>query len=318
MEDNVEIIIDSTEGGQLLAEVVEETIEIIGETTDVIVHDAAIAVDDTVLKQTNTLIGWINSLCTLENVFRALSAIFVIFVIWLSYKIIYHAIKKIPKSKMKEQYKIVFFKIAKYTYFVVLVMYVLGLFGIKLTALLGAAGIAGVAIGFAAQTSMSNLISGIFVLTEQVVKIGDTITVGDTSGVVDSMDALSVKIHTFDNQLVRIPNSKIIDSNLINFSYYPVRRFTFPVSISYDTDMAFAVETIKKAPDLCPSVLKEPAPLVWYDGFGDSGINMTLAVYFNRDDLVKIKNEVPIAIKKVFDEAGITIPFNQLDVHMIN
>lgn len=296
----------------------EETVEVIEKATDAIVQNAAAVVDGTVLSHTNVVVNWIKSFCTVENFFKILGVLFVIFFIWLSYKIIRRAIKKIPEKKIQNQHKAVFLKIAKYLYFVVLVMYVLGLFGIKLSALLGAAGIAGVAIGFAAQTSMSNLISGIFVLTEQVVKIGDTITVGDTSGVVDSMDALSVKIHTFDNQLVRIPNSKIIDSNLINFSYHPVRRFTFPVSISYDTDMAFAVETIKKAPDLCPSVLKEPAPLVWYDGFGDSGINMTLAVYFNRNDLVKIKNEVPIAIKKVFDEAGITIPFNQLDVLIKN
>lgn len=298
--------------------VIEETIVVIEEIEHEIAEDATHAVNDTVLTQTNSLFSLIKSFCTLENLFRVLGAVFVIFMIWLAYKFVCHAIKKIPEKKIKEQYKVVFFKIARYAYYIVLVMYVLGLFGIKLSALLGAAGIAGVAIGFAAQTSMSNLISGIFVLTEQVVKIGDIITVGDTSGVVDSMDALSVKIHTFDNQLVRIPNSKIIDSNLVNFSYHPVRRLTFPVSISYDTDMTFAVETIKKAPDLCPSVLKAPEPLVWYDGFGESGINMTLAVYFMRDDLVKIKNEVPIAIKKVFDEAGITIPFNQLDVHMIN
>lgn len=296
----------------------EETVGVIGESTGVIVQGAVSAVDDTVFKHTNTFFNWVESFFTWENLFRALGAVFVIFVIWLAYRFICHAIKRIPEKKIKEQYRAVCFKIVHYTYYIVLVMYVLGLFGIKLSALLGAAGIAGVAIGFAAQTSMSNLISGVFVLTEQVIKPGDTISVGDTTGIVDSIDAISVKIHTFDNQLVRIPNSKIIDSNLVNFSYHPVRRFTFPVSISYDTDMAFAVETIKKAPDLCPSVLKEPAPLVWYDGFGDSGINMTLAVYFNRDDLVKIKNEVPIAIKKVFDEAGITIPFNQLDVLIKN
>ena len=118
--------------------------------------------------------------------------------------------------------------------------------------------------------------------------------------------------------MVRIPNSSIINSNFQNNSYFEIRRFSFELGIDYSTDMNAALEALSSVPELCPSVLKEPAPAVWYNGFGDSGINIVLAVWFNSSDLVKMKNEVYIAIKKVFDERKINIPFNRLDVSMVN
>ena len=193
-------------------------------------------------------------------------------------------------------------------------MYVLSLFGVKLSAIWGAAGIAGVAIGFAAQTSVSNLISGLFVLTEGALKVGDTIIVNGVTGVVDSINLISVRVHTLDNEMVRIPNSSIINTNLMNKSYHNKRRLTLSISISYDTDMKTALEALSKAPSLCPTVLDTPAPAVWFDGFADSGINMTVAVWFKPEDFLKTKNDLYIAMKQVFDEAGIEIPFNQLDV----
>lgn len=82
--------------------------------------------------------------------------------------------------------------------------------------------------------------------------------------------------------------------------------------------MTAVLDALSSVPALCASVLKDPEPAVWYNGFGESGINIVLAVWFNTSDLVKMKNEVYIAIKKVFDEKGINIPFNRLDVSMVN
>ena len=194
----------------------------------------------------------------------------------------------------------------------------LGLFGINLKAIWGAAGIAGVAIGFAAQTSVSNLISGLFVLTEGSIHVGDTIIVGDVTGIVDEVKLLSIRVHTLDNQMVRIPNSTIINSNLTNNSYHRKRRLTLKVGVDYSTDMKLALETLKKAPDLCPTVLKDPAPAVWFDGFDASSINIVVAVWFKPVDFLQTKNDLYIAIKQVLDEAGISIPFNQLDVKIKN
>ena len=272
------------------------------------------AVNETMVNQTSSFFKWIKSFLTWENLFKVIGAALIIFILWLVYKLILRILKKVPAEKTTPQRTMMVKKIVKYVFYVIVVMYVLSLFGVKLSAIWGAAGIAGVAIGFAAQTSVSNLISGLFVITEGALKVGDTIVVGDVTGIVDSINLISVRVHTFDNQMVRIPNSTIINSNLTNNSYHKVRRLTLSVDISYDTDMKKALETLSKAPELCPTILKDPAPAVWYDGFGDSGIHLVIAAWFKPANFIQTKNDLYIAIKQVFDEAGIEIPFNQLDV----
>ena len=281
------------------------------------ISDAAIsAAEETIITQTSTFIHWVKSLLTWENLFKVIGAVIILLAMWIVYKIILRSIKKVPLEKTNEHKQQIAVKFVKYIFYISVVVYVLGLFGVKLSAIWGAAGIAGVAIGFAAQTSVSNVISGLFVLTERSLKVGDTIIVNGITGVVDTISLLSVRVHTFDNQMVRIPNSTIINSNLTNNSYHDKRRITLGVSISYDADMKTALEVLGKAPALCPTVLEEPAPAVWFDGFGESGIDMTVAAWFKPENFLKTKNDLFIAIKKVLDEAQIEIPFNQLDVKM--
>lgn len=284
-----------------------ETINSIGEA-------ASQAADDVLWSKTTSLINWIKSFITWENLFKLLGTVFIIFVMWIVFRLIAKAIRRVPETKLPAQRTAVIIRFLKYIFYIIVVLYVLGLFGINLKAIWGAAGIAGVAIGFAAQTSVSNLISGLFVLTEGSIHVGDTIIVGDVTGVVDEVKLLSIRVHTFDNQMVRIPNSTIINSNLTNNSYHDKRRLTLNVGVDYSTDMKFALETLKKAPELCPTVLKDPAPAVWFDGFADSSINLVVAVWFKPADFLQTKNDLYIAIKKVLDEANISIPFNQLDV----
>lgn len=284
-----------------------ETINTIGEA-------ASQAADDVLWSKTTSLINWVKSFITWENLFKLLGTVFIIFVMWIVFRLIAKAIRRVPETKLPAQRTAVIIRFLKYIFYIIVVLYVLGLFGINLKAIWGAAGIAGVAIGFAAQTSVSNLISGLFVLTEGSIHVGDTIIVGDVTGVVDEVKLLSIRVHTFDNQMVRIPNSTIINSNLTNNSYHEKRRLTLNVGVDYSTDMKLALETLKKAPELCPTVLKDPAPAVWFDGFADSSINLVVAVWFKPEDFLQTKNDLYIAIKKVLDEANISIPFNQMDV----
>lgn len=279
------------------------------------ISDAAItAAEETIITQTSGFIHWCKSLLSWENLFKIIGAVILLFLMWIVYRIILRGVKKVPLEKTNQHKQMIAVKFVKYVFYASVVIYILGLFGVKLSAVWGAAGIAGVAIGFAAQTSVSNVISGLFVLTEGALKVGDTIIVNGITGVVDTISLLSVKVHTFDNQMVRIPNSSIINSNLTNNSYHDKRRITLGVSISYDADMRSALEALSKAPELCPTVLQEPAPAVWFDGFGDSGIDMTVAVWFKPENFLQTKNYLFIAIKKVLDDAKIEIPFNQLDV----
>lgn len=279
---------------------------------------AAFAANETVGQFSSKFMDFAKSLLTWTNVFRLIGALFMIIFMWIVFKLIKHFIKKISTGKIQPQTNLIISKVISYIFYVLVVMYILSLFGVKLGAIWGAAGIAGIAVGFAAQTSVSNLISGLFVLGEKTMKVGDFIEVGGVSGTVDSVGLLSVKIHTVNNQMIRIPNSSIINSNFQNNSFFSIRRFSFELSVDYSSDMTAVLDALSSVPALCASVLKDPAPAVWYNGFGESGINIVLAVWFNSSDLVKMKNEVYIAIKKVFDEKGINIPFNRLDVSMIN
>ena len=284
-----------------------DTINSIGEA-------ASNAANDIFLDKTSSFVSWIMSFITWENIFKLIGSLLILFVIWLIFRLIAKAIRRVPETKLPAQRAAIIVKFLRYICYVVLVLYVLGLFGINLKAIWGAAGIAGVAIGFAAQTSVSNLISGLFVLTEGSIHVGDTIIVGDVTGIVDEVKLLSVRVHTFDNQMVRIPNSTIIGSNLTNNSYHNKRRLTLKVGVDYSTDMRKALETLQKAPSLCPTVLSDPAPAVWFDGFDASSINLVVAVWFKPVDFLQTKNDLYVAMKQVLDEAGISIPFNQLDV----
>lgn len=281
------------------------------------VAEAAANVGSSFFTTTTNMLNWGKSLLTWENLFKLIGAIIIFAIIFVIYKLLLRAIKKIPAEKTTPQRTAILKRTVKYLFYTVTVIYVLSLFGIKLSAIWGAAGIAGVAIGFAAQTSVSNLISGLFVITEGALKIGDTIIVDGVTGVVDAINLISVRIHTYDNQMVRIPNSTIINTNLTNNSYHKTRRLTLQVSVSYDTDMEQALQALSKAPALCPTVISDPAPAVWFDGFGSSGLTMTVAVWFESSDFLQTKNDLHIAIKKVLDQAQITIPFNKVDVKIL-
>lgn len=281
------------------------------------VGDAAVAAaNETVGKFTHGLMDFFKTLCTWENLFKLIGALFIIFLIWLVFALIKKGVKRIPNQKMESHYKKMVLKFITYLFYVIIVMYVLSLFGVKLSAIWGAAGIAGVAIGFAAQTSVSNLISGLFVIGEKTMKIGDFIIVGSVSGTVDEIGLLSVKIHNLDGQMIRIPNSTIINSNFQNNSHFEKRRMTFSTSVAYEADLEKALEVLRQVPEKCPTVLKEPAPTVCYDGLGDSGLNMTISVWFQSSDLLQTKNDIYINIVKLFNENKLEIPYNKLDVNL--
>ena len=268
-------------------------------------------------EQTSSFLIWVKSFLTWENLFKVIGAFIIIFIFWIIFRLMVRGIKKVPEKKLPKARSLILIKFLRYVFYIIIVMYVLSLFGVKLSAIWGAAGIAGVAIGFAAQTSVSNLISGLFVITEGAIKIGDTIIVDGITGVVDSINLISVTVHTLDNEMVRIPNSTIINTNLMNKSFHKKRRLTVTCPIAYGNDLQLALDTYLKAANDCETVLKDPAPAAWIDKFGDSGIDVTVAVWFDPKDFLKTKSDLHIAITKEKELAGLETPFNRLDVSMV-
>ncbi len=200
--------------------------------------------------------------------------------------------------------------------FVLIVLMVMTELNFKLTALLGAAGIAGVAIGFASQTSLSNVISGLFLISEKPFQVGDLVKVGDTVGLVLSIDLLSIKLRTFDNRFVRIPNETIIKGELVNVTRFPIRRLDINMGVAYKEDIRRVVAILKEVADQNPYCLDEPDPLVCFTGFGDSQLNIFIGVWHAREDFLLLRDSILVDIKERFDREGIEIPFPHRTVYV--
>ena len=185
----------------------------------------------------------------------------------------------------------------------------LGQLGVDLSVLLGAAGILTIAIGFASQTSASNLVSGLFLMAEQPFVVGDWIQIDDVVGTVLAVDLLAVRIRLFDNTMVRIPNENIIKSRLTNLTRFPIRRADINVGVAYKEDMERVKSLMFDLADRHPLVLDEPKPQFFFDGYGDSALDLRLCVWTAKENIVDVRNAIRLQIKEVFDREGIEIPF---------
>lgn len=181
--------------------------------------------------------------------------------------------------------------------------------GFSLAPLLGAAGVVGIALGFASQTSVSNIIAGFFLIAEQPFVVDDLIQVGEVTGRVLSVDTMSVKLRTFDNRFVRIPNETLVKSTVINITRFPIRRVDVRIGVAYREDPARVREVLLDVAEKNPMALMEPEPLIVFEAFADSSLNLLFAVWATRENWLELKNSIQEEIKARFDEEGIEIPF---------
>jgi len=184
--------------------------------------------------------------------------------------------------------------------------------GFHISALLGAAGILTVAIGIASQTSMSNIISGIFMIGEKPFEVGHLVKVVDLQGEILSIDLLSVKIRTPDNTLVRIPNETLIKSPIINLSWFPIRRADLKIAVDFKVDIAKVSAVLLGIAKENPLALMDPAPAFYVLGFGESGIELQLSVWASRNHFVELKNSIQIEIHQAFKAQDIQFPSKAL------
>ncbi len=206
----------------------------------------------------------------------------------------------------------------RFTYYAILSLFlVAGLhqLGFNLGVLLGAAGVFSVALGFASQTSASNLISGLFLIGEQPFAIGDVVQIGGTTGEVLGIDLLSVKLRTFDNQFVRIPNETVIKTEVATLTKFPIRRIDLQLGVAYKEDLDHVREVLLKVADRNLLCLDEPKPLFIFQGFGDSSMNIQFSVWASLESFLELKNSIQLEIKQAFDAAEIEIPFPQRTLH---
>lgn len=191
--------------------------------------------------------------------------------------------------------------------------------GFNITALLGAAGVLGVAIGFASQTSISNIISGFFLLLERPFSKGDIIKSGDVSGMVESIDLLSIRIRTLDNTLVRLPNETVLKQHLANLTYYPIRRIDLILSTNYAQDSQISSTIAQKAITKHSLFLTNPAPVIMinkithFDCIPEIRVFLTVRVWVAKEHFSSAPALLMNELKKEFDQNNSTITITHIN-----
>jgi small-conductance mechanosensitive channel len=244
-----------------------------------------------------------------ENVSHVLESIIILILGFIAVKILNKVLQKSLRQRMERGQFLLIQKIITYTIFIYILSLILNQLGISFSVLLGTAGILTVALGFASQTSVSNVISGLFLIGEKPFDVGNVIEVDGTMGEVLSIDLMSVKLRTFDNLYVRIPNESMIKTKIINCTRFPTRRLDAKVRVAYKEDLKKVSEILLQVAEKSSLVLKTPPPKIFFTGFGESSMDLQFSIWFARNDFINSSHIIYREIKEAFEQAGIEIPF---------
>ena len=199
--------------------------------------------------------------------------------------------------------------------YTIVLLVAVGSLGVDVTSLVAVLSVVSLAVSLAVQNVLTNVVGGVTLLTTHPFKVGDSVQVGGDSGVVKEIGLHYTKINTFNGELVYIPNSEVVSSRICNFSVEGKRRIVLTATASYDADIDLVKEALLQAASH-PKALQEPATAVYVNNYLDSSVEYLLHVWVNAQDYADVKFAVNEAIKRRFDEKGISIPYPQMDVHL--
>ncbi len=219
------------------------------------------------------------------------------------------AIGKVLDQRASVQFAILGRRVAYYLVLALAFASALRELGLNLGVLLGAAGVVTVAVGFAAQTSASNLISGLFLMSEGPFVVGEVIEVAGTTGEVLSIDLLSVKLRTFDNLYVRVPNETMVKAQITNLTRHPIRRYDMQLGVAYGSKIGRVREVLMEVAENNPLALREPRPIIIFMAFADSSVNLQFSVWAATENYLDLRNSLAEEVKQAFDRESIEIPF---------
>lgn len=213
------------------------------------------------------------------------------------------------------------YALLKFVHYAILIVGVyigLNTINIPLGALVGLFAVIGVGIGFGLQNMASNFISGVILLLERPVKVGDRLEVDDVWGDVMRINLRTTVIKTPDNISIIVPNSKLLENNVTNYSYGdPKIRLRIPVGIAYGSDVSKATEIMIRAAKEHEHILESPPPKTWFREFGDSSLNFELLCWIPYSALkFDVISDINHAIDEGFRKADVEIPFPQRDLHL--
>ena len=264
----------------------------------------------------NNLTDTLKSIFTginLDRLSEILVAIILCFIGFLIARLVSNTFIRTIGSRLNAHQRLLWRRGIFYFIFLLFIMTSLREAGFKLSVFLGAAGILTVALGFASQTSATNLISGLFLIGEGSFEVGDTIQItlirGQTiEGQVISIDLLSVKLLTLDNVYIRLPNEQLIRTPVMNLSKYPIRRIPITLAINFHEDIIKVRQVLLDVAAKYPLVMDDPKATVTVTAFRESSIELLFAVWCRQENALKVRDEMQERVRNGFLENQIEIP----------
>jgi len=190
--------------------------------------------------------------------------------------------------------------------------------GIQTTSIIAVLGTAGLAIALSLKDSLSNLASGLMLIVFRLFKKGDSIEVGSTLGTVFDIGLFHTTITTIDNRSVVIPNSKITTDRIVNYTAFPTRQLEWSFGVAYESNLQKAKVAIEQTLKSEPRILQDQPFFIGVNSLGNSSVDFMVRAWVNKEDYLAVRTAINEAMKCAFDEVGVEIPYNKLDVIHIN
>ncbi|MCI8608169.1 MAG: mechanosensitive ion channel family protein [Firmicutes bacterium] len=255
---------------------------------------------------------------TIELLQQGISVVILLAVGLILIKIILHLTKKaLVRSVLDGAVYQFVLNSVRIVLWVVLIVALLTQLKVPTAPLVTVLGACGAAVALALKDSLGNIAGGLLILVNQPFKKGDMIDAAGITGVVERIDLFVTTLKTFDNKVITVPNGMLNTSVIVNYSTEPMRRVDCTFGISYDADIAKAKDVILAVAESNSDIYKEPAPFIGVASHLDSAVSLDLKVWCNTQAYYDVKYYLEEQVKLAFDEANISIPYPQMDVHVV-
>jgi small conductance mechanosensitive channel len=204
----------------------------------------------------------------------------------------------------------------KFTLYLFIIIAAVSRLGVETTSFIALLGAAGLAIGLALQGSLANVAAGLMLIFFRQVRVGQMIESVGIIGTVEKVGVFNTTLLTMDNKVIYVPNAKLVNDNIINYTEKETRRIDLVFGISYKDDIDKAKAIIISIFEADPRILKNPEPMLVVGELGDSSVNLFVRPWVKTDNFYNVKFSLIESIKKRFDEENITIPFPQRDIYI--
>ena len=246
-----------------------------------------------------------------------LAAVILVFGLWLAGRLRAGLTRMLARRSVDPMLGSFLSSIAHILFVAVVIIAALSQAGIQTSSLIAVIGAAGLAVGLALQSSLSNFAAGVMIIAFRPFKVGDFIETAGVSGTVEGIQIFHTQLVTADNKMVIVPNNSITSGNIVNYSAKGIRRVDLVFGISYQDDIAAAKAVLSDIISTDPRILKEPEPVIAVAALADSSVNLIVRPWVNTEHYWPVYWGITEAVKLRFDKKQITIPYPQRVVHTL-